>query len=176
MPLRLWSSSTIVLLLCRAFHEDPPLGCAVLTLGFSMQKGKILRIAQIASKPHQPRERFIETLSDFSKYMGCYLISSPPKSSYKTLRKDSIQKILNPKLESLKQPLQLKKEVHHRYEINCHKNRELSSPLDETLVNKTSLQSVQEEDEGVEESDASTQNNEQKGKRREKPSKRSRFE
>mmetsp|Transcript_33902 Transcript_33902/g.38739 ORF Transcript_33902/g.38739 Transcript_33902/m.38739 type:complete len:1056 (+) Transcript_33902:61-3228(+) len=176
VPLRLWSSSTIVLLLCRAFHEDPPLGCAVLTLGFSMQKGKILRIAQIASKPHQPRERFIETLSDFSKYMGCFLISSSPKSSYKTLRKDSIQKILNPKLESMNQPLQLKEEVRHRYEIHRDKNRELASPLDETLVNKTSLQSVQEEDEGVEESDASTQNNELKGKRRDKPSKRSRVE
>jgi hypothetical protein len=175
-------SSTIVLLLCRAFHEDPPLGCAVLTLGFSMQKGKILRIAQIASYSHQPKERFIETLSEFAKYMGCYLISTPPKSSYTTLRKDCIQQILNPPhLESLEQPLPLKEEdeeeqVHLRYKINRDDNVELSSPLDETFVNKTSLQSVQEEVEGVEESDSSTPNNDKQEKRREKPSKRSRFE
>ena len=174
-------SSTIVLLLCRAFHEDPPLGCAVLTLGFSMQKGKILRIAQIASYSHQPKERFIETLSEFAKYMGCYLISSPPKSSYTTLRKDCIQQILNPPhLESLRQPLPLKEEeeeeVHLRHKMNRDDSAELPPPLDETFVSKTCLQPVEEEVEGVEESDSSTPNNDKQEKRREKPSKRSRFE
>ncbi|GKY99534.1 hypothetical protein MPSEU_000907500 [Mayamaea pseudoterrestris] len=66
---------SVVLLLCRAIapHEDPPLGCAVLTLGFSMQNGRILNIARIASEPHLPKERFIECLFDFANAMKCHL-------------------------------------------------------------------------------------------------------
>lgn len=178
--LRLWSSSTIVLLLCRAFHEEPPLGCAVLTLGFSMQKGKIIRIAQIASKPHQPRERFIETLSHFAKYMECVLISSTPKPSFATLRKDSIQEILtNPEHVSMKtKSIQVKEEeeTYLRYNTDRDSNLKLPSPIDKILNNKTSLQCVQEEGEGLEDSDSSAQNDTQQEKRNEKPNKRSRFE
>ena len=48
---------SIVLLLCRAIapHEDPPLGCALLTLGFSMESGRLLRIVKIANEPHCPK-------------------------------------------------------------------------------------------------------------------------
>jgi hypothetical protein len=76
---RLWSSSSIVLLLCHAIaaYEDPPLGCAVLTLGFSMEQGCLLRLAQIASEPHLPIERFIECLQNFASCMKCGLETQP---------------------------------------------------------------------------------------------------
>ena len=86
---RLWSSSSIVLLLCRAIapHEDP-LGCAVLTVRFSMASGRTLFLAQgqVATEPHLPRERFIECLDAFAKCMRCKLevegsASSPMLSS-----------------------------------------------------------------------------------------------
>jgi hypothetical protein len=79
--MRLWGSCTIVLLLCRsiAAFEDPPLGCAVLTLGFSMQKGRVLRIAQMGSEPHLPRERFLDCLDAFATCMQCTLEREEPQ-------------------------------------------------------------------------------------------------
>ncbi|KAL3926376.1 MAG: hypothetical protein SGBAC_013501, partial [Bacillariaceae sp.] len=73
--LRHWISSSVVLLLCRAIapFEDPPLGCAALTMGFSMEKGCTLRITQIASKSHLPLERFLEVLQNFSREMSSIL-------------------------------------------------------------------------------------------------------
>jgi hypothetical protein len=67
------SSSFIVLLLCRAIaaYEHPPLGCAILNLGFSMERGRLLRVVRVASEPHLPRERFLEVLQKFSKTMKC---------------------------------------------------------------------------------------------------------
>ena len=72
LPYRLWGSSTIILLLCRAISpkDDPPLGCAVLTLGFSMDKGPSLRIAELVSEPHLPKERFVECLVTFASHMN----------------------------------------------------------------------------------------------------------
>lgn len=162
--MRLWSSSTIVLLLCRAIapHEDPPLGCAFLTVGFSLQKGKTLRIAQIASKSHQPRERFIETLSLFAKNMDCSLITSPPRSSFATLDRGRIQSILDSPSHS------------PRKDGSKQNTVEAPIPREGSLV-KPSLQAVQEEVEGLDESDSSSAIT-KKEKRREKPSKRSRFQ
>ena len=82
----LGSSNSIVLILCRAIapYDDPPLGCAVLTLGFSMEKGRVLRIAQLRRQTHLPRERFIECLQKFSRCMGCIFeatISNEEKGS-----------------------------------------------------------------------------------------------
>jgi hypothetical protein len=175
MSMQLWSSSTIVLLLCRAIapHEDPPLGCAVLTVGFSLQKGKTLRIAQIASKSHQPRERFIETLSVFAKNMECSLITitSPLKSSFATLDKGGVQRLLDPQWDSREYPL---RQDGSQKSKTIPDDIDLPPPREESLV-KPSLQAVEEEGEGVEESDSSSPNDE-KEKRREKPSKRSRFE
>jgi hypothetical protein len=72
---QLWSSSCIVLLLCRAIaaYEDPPLGCAILTLGFSMDSGPLLHVTQLASEHHLPKERFIECLQGFARAMKCTL-------------------------------------------------------------------------------------------------------
>jgi len=162
--MRLWSSSMIVVLLCRAIapHEDPPLGCAFLSVGFSLQKGKTLRIAQIASKSHQPRERFIETLSLFAKNMDCSLVTSPSKSSFSTLDRGHIRNILDSRAYSLH-------EDRSKQEIV-----QVPTPREGSLV-KPSLQAVQEEVEGVDESDSSSAIT-KKEKRREKPSKRSRFQ
>jgi hypothetical protein len=163
--LRLWSSSTVILLLCRAIapHEDPPLGCAVLTLGFSMKKGRILRVSQIASKPHLPRERFIECLHSLSDAMGCSLETTQMnESSHTSLRKDCIYKILNSHLLHGK---------HHREESQIN-NDTPSRPMEESLL-KSSLQSVQEEGEGVDDSDSSSH---KQPKHQDKPSKRSRVE
>ena len=169
---RLWSSSTIILLLCRAIapHEEPPLGCAVLTLGFSMQKGKVLRLAEIASEPHLPRERFIECLLSFADCMNCYLDTSLTlESSLLPVRLDSTGTILTSHLPSLKR-------TFHEPRNQKKMTRKLSRPLlEETLV-EPALQSVKEEEGSCfEESDASQQNR-KKDKTHDKPSKRSRFE
>jgi hypothetical protein len=69
-------------LLCRAIasYDEPPLGCAVLTLGFSFQKGRVLRVAEIGSESHLPRERFVECLQQFAVNMKCELDTKPPKA------------------------------------------------------------------------------------------------
>ena len=73
---RWWSTSSFVLILCRAVAalEDPPLGCAVLTLSFDMTKGKALRIAQIGNEPHLPQERLVECLQTFAVCMKSTLL------------------------------------------------------------------------------------------------------
>jgi hypothetical protein len=171
MALRLWSSSAIVLVLCRAIapYEDPPLGCAALTLGFSMEKGRLLRIAQIASKPHLPRERFIECLQSFASCMCCSLeTSSVIESTFTSLRKNDIKEILNSHLVSMASDVK-KPPAKQTAPRQCQ----------EPLVTSP-LQSVQEESEGVEEeSDScpdslSEKRNAKKGQ--DKPSKRSRVQ
>jgi hypothetical protein len=170
--LRLWSSSTIVLLLCRAIapHEDPPLGCAVLTLGFSMQRGMVLRLAQIASQSHLPRERFVECLTSFATCMGCLLDSSLMlEPQFTLLRRDDIQKIICSHLPSLTNALDGRE--NDRKEMTPKSYRKAARPLEETLV-QSELQSVQEEEgEFCDESDASQK---LKEKEQDKPSKRSR--
>lgn len=73
----LWSMpSCFCLLLCRAIaaYEDPPLGCAILTFGFS-EGNRIVRICGMASESHLPNERFVECLRDFSVALNCRLLS-----------------------------------------------------------------------------------------------------
>lgn len=72
---RFWGPTSVTVLLCRAIasYDEPPLGCAVLTLGFSLTKGRVLRVAEIGSQPHLPRERFVECLQQFSANMKCKL-------------------------------------------------------------------------------------------------------
>jgi hypothetical protein len=169
---RMWSSSTIILLLCRAIapHEEPPLGCAVLTLGFSMQKGKVLRLAEIASEPHLPRERFIECLLSFANCMKCYLDTSltlePPLLS---VCKESTASILSSHLPSLK--MTFREPRNQKTMI-----RKLSRPLLEESLVEPPLQSVQEEEGSCFEESDSSQQNRKKEKAHDKPSKRSRFE
>ena len=68
------SSSSIVLLLCRAIapHDEDPLGCALLTMRFSMNHGRTLCLVSVATEPHLPRERFLECLQDFATCMRCH--------------------------------------------------------------------------------------------------------
>jgi len=88
---RLWGPVTIILLLCRAIAplDEPPLGCSILTLGFSMKRGKTLRIAEIGFEPHLPRERFIECLEHFAANMKCTLeVNNEVKSGKTQLKCD----------------------------------------------------------------------------------------
>ena len=181
---RLWSSSTIILLLCRAIapFEDPPLGCAVLTLGFSMQKGRVLRIAQIASEPHLPKERFIECLQSFASCMDYLLetLSGPDDNTgagSPCIRADDqlaiVDSFLSCPVDDGDQKLPAKAGV----DVADAAGRESSDDYD-ALVGKISsqLQSVLEESEEADESDIceslAEKRNAKKG--RDKPSKRSR--
>lgn len=169
--MQLWSSSTIILLLCRAIapHEDPPLGCAVLTLGFSMRNGKTLRLAQLASQSHLPRERFLECLTSFANSMECCLETSFQLETQRTaLREECVRCILGSHLPSLPTTSGVS-----RNETAYISHRKTSRPLEDTFAQPV-LQSVQEEEgEGCEESDTS-QGKEDKSQ--DKPSKRSRVE
>mmetsp|Transcript_36927 Transcript_36927/g.42119 ORF Transcript_36927/g.42119 Transcript_36927/m.42119 type:complete len:817 (-) Transcript_36927:591-3041(-) len=131
---RFWGASSISLLLCRAvapFHE-PPLGCAILTFGFSIERGRFLRVAEIRSEPHLPQERFVECLQQFASNMKCdldYAIEEPMKS-FNSHLDDTMQPIL---LKSL----QLNKIVESYFNIKDYNNREES---------RKTLQVVKEED------------------------------
>lgn len=181
---RLWSESSIVVLLCRAIapHEDPPLGCAVLSPGFSMEHGRILYLTRIASEPHLPRERFIECLQGFASAMKYKLgeedkyHTSPNAAKAKLLDSEELKMISESYLVS----------------VDCQKkpppegtNNSFSSTGGSggggkktyTIKRVTSpLQSVQEESE-VSESSAEKRATKTltTGKRSNKPSKRSRF-
>jgi len=77
----LWGGLSVVLVLSRAVAAtgETPLGCAVLMLGFSIGRGRLLRVVEIAHEEHLPRERFVECLEALSEKMKCCLevINSP---------------------------------------------------------------------------------------------------
>ena len=70
---QLWGSQSVVLILSRAIasQDEPPLGCAVLSLGFSLAKGRLLRISEIRNEIHFPKERLIECLEELGNKMEC---------------------------------------------------------------------------------------------------------
>ena len=149
-------TNSIVLLLCRAIapHEDPPLGCAEMTLGFSMDKGRLLRIAKIANEPHLPQERFLECLENFARCMKCSLVVSEPAISDEAIVSQKELKMI------IKAHIDLKDDS--RSKVKLPKSR-VSSPL----------QSVREESEV---SDASCNDSKREPTSVSKPSKRTRVE
>ena len=64
--------NAIILLLSRAVapHEEPPLGCAVLTLSTAR---RVLNICDIAHEKILPKERFMDCLTVFAEKMKCTL-------------------------------------------------------------------------------------------------------
>ena len=148
----LWSSSSIVLLLCRAIaaYEDPPLGCAVLTIDFSMGKGRLLRTTRIANEPHLPQERFIECLQDFASCLGNYELENSP----------------HPCGHNKRWSVQDAKSIVDSYVVGS------SQDIKSAPINNSALQSVQEESEASDSSNAEKR----PAKRQSKPSKRSRFQ
>ena len=50
----------LILVLSQAIArpDEPPLGCAVLTLQFSLRKGRVLIICGMAHEGHLPRKQF----------------------------------------------------------------------------------------------------------------------
>ncbi len=75
---QLWGSQSVLVVLSRAIAlpDEPPLGCAVLTLGFSLIKGRTLRIHDIAHEGHFPKERFVECLEALALKMKCSIDTS----------------------------------------------------------------------------------------------------
>jgi hypothetical protein len=161
---RLWSQSSVVVLLCRAIaaYEDPPLGCAVLTLGFSMERGRVLRLAEIASETHLPRERFVECLEGFSSCMHCGLELEREKKTGKRFATEDLKAIV---------------ESHVNNKSDKHVDGKVAAtplcPTSESIKRVSSpLQSVREESEGSDSSGVEHHNT----KRSSKSSKRSRVE
>jgi hypothetical protein len=72
---QLWGSYTVVLLLSRAvaLPDEPPLGLAIVSLEVSSEKGRTLRIADIANEVHFPRERLIECIENLGKIMKVHV-------------------------------------------------------------------------------------------------------
>jgi hypothetical protein len=110
----LWTMpNCFCLLLCRAIaaYEDPPLGCVVLTIGFSGSR-KILRVCVMASESHLPDERFIECLRGFGTTMDCDLqigvdceeVNGPALlRSYVNKRKQNKKSIFSSQLQSVRE-------------------------------------------------------------------------
>ena len=75
LPSLLWGGISFILVLSRviAGHDEAPLGCAVLTIQFTMLKGRVLKICDMAHEVHLPRERFLECLEKFALNMQCAL-------------------------------------------------------------------------------------------------------
>jgi hypothetical protein len=82
---QLWGSQSVVLILSRAIAlpDEPPLGFAVLSTGFSMTKGRILRISEIANGVHFPRERLIECLEKLGGKLHCQ-VEATDNNSHRT--------------------------------------------------------------------------------------------
>jgi len=182
LPSRLWGSTAITLLLCRVISpkDDPPLGCAVLTLGFSMDKGPVLRIAELVSEPHLPKERFIECLGKFASHMKCTLdceaiVSDSPapmdlaETVYST---DQLKSILEAHLGRSRAEKQSSAEPQQRKRVA---EKPQSGILDLQTIS-TSLQSVQEEEaEGDDDKDKEDEDKDaHRAAKGDKPSKRSR--
>jgi len=74
----IWGGNSVVVVLTRAIvnEDETPLGCAILAIGFSLSRGRVLNISKIYHAAHLPRERFVECLSRFSTIMDTLLIDS----------------------------------------------------------------------------------------------------
>eukprot|EP01083_Nonionella_stella_P197583 726311_1 len=129
---QLWGSKSVVLILSRAIAlpDEPPLGCAVLTLGFSISRGRLLRIHDIAHEEHFPKERFVEILEDLAHKMKCSIdstsnLKSPLKSLF--LSEDSLVEIT-------------------RQYMNPRQGDNQETCSEGHSINRKPLQSVKEED------------------------------
>jgi hypothetical protein len=183
--IRFCPGPSITLLLCRAIapHEDPPLGCAVLTLGFSMKSGKSLRVAQLANEPHLPKERLIECLQVFAKHMKCSLDCQRSKKGGTKLPAGDRRAEL---VLDRNQLLTVVEAHIHRTTTDAGRNEPMNASFppgvqrfkEERKLHgvANTLQSVQEESEGSDESDKGNESSGEKRntKQRDKPSKRSR--
>jgi len=202
----MWSLSSVILLLCRAIapYDDPPLGCAVLTMGFSMEKGRTLVVSQIGRKPHLPRERFMECLQAFAGCMKCALdgggrelsVVKRKTSSKLRIGHSDVQRIFHSHLSDpervdvenasglLAVSVNQKGEREDKSTPEIPTSHDLPPSLQPRLQNESSsyaqvdssLQSVLEESEGVDESGAEsgTDKRGSRKKKQDKPSKRSR--
>lgn len=77
----LWGSYSVVLLLSRAIAlpDEPPLGLAVVSPENSSEKGRTLRIVDVANEIHFPRERLIECIENLGKIMKFHVEQSAEK-------------------------------------------------------------------------------------------------
>ena len=70
------SDETFILVLSRAAAtQDPPLGCAILTLDTSSEE-RVLALSRVDHEKHLPRERFDECLETFAKSIDCSIETS----------------------------------------------------------------------------------------------------
>jgi hypothetical protein len=134
----------------------------VLTLGFSMERGRVLRLAEIASETHLPRERFVECLEGFSSCMHCGLELEREKKTGKRFTTDDLKAIV---------------ESYVSTDSGKHGDSKVAAaskdPTSESIKRVSSpLQSVREESEVSDSSGVEHHNT----KRSSKPSKRSRVE
>lgn len=166
----LWTSSSIVLLLCRAIaaYEDPPLGCAILNVDFCMKRGRLLRVTRIGNESHLPQERLIECLHGFANCMKYELeveaVRETPSNKMDQIFTASDARVI---IDS-----------YNVLEMGCDEPIEtLSSEVEQSAdlePNKPVLQAVQEEE--GEASDALSGTEDSPSKASSKPSKRSRFQ
>ncbi|KAL7466978.1 hypothetical protein ACHAXS_007245 [Conticribra weissflogii] len=125
----LWSTSAIILLLSRvvAAHDEPPLGCAVLILGFSLEDGRTLNICDIAYETHLPRERFLECLGHFACKMNCKLVDDSQVSLFKGMKVSSTE------MKSVIQHYLLPDQVNNAYG-NDHDNEDGTQESNDTVA------------------------------------------
>jgi hypothetical protein len=168
-------NQSIVMLLCRAIaaYEDPPLGCAVLSIGFSMQHGRTLIVNRIGMESHLPQERFVECLQCFAASMECTLEYSSPSASVSASSLSPQQPSLRWSGVSLKVPEVVEILQSHIAHAKSDRGNEASSAKSEAVLQRSGrLQSVREESEV---SESSSVENKRVTKVRSKPkSKRSR--
>jgi len=73
---QLGNNATILVLSRAVALQDPPLGCAILTLNTSSsdsEVGRNLALCRLGHEKHLPRERFIECLETFARNVQCTL-------------------------------------------------------------------------------------------------------
>ena len=176
--------STVVLLLCRAIapYDEAPLGCAIMTPGFTFTKGRTLEITNLGNGPHFPKERFMECLEAFATNMQCVLVDktsklaatgtarTPPTASPPALRQETTTETGHFVLRRNELLSILRDFVSLTPATSVSATTKPSS-----AYSVSSLQAVQEEEGDTEAEQASDKEAPQtKSKSRDKPNKRSR--
>lgn len=104
-----FGDNSVVLMLSRAIasSDEPPLGYAVLTRTFSLQKGNLLVVSEFENEVHFPRERLVECLEEFGEKMKCKVEVEAPNNSASNnifLTETQLQKLVQSYVNHSKRP------------------------------------------------------------------------
>lgn len=131
----IWNQDVVILIL---YRSEEALGCAVLSLGFSLKIGRTLKIIDIFHKQHYPKERFVDCLSSLAQRMNCKLEDRTIVKSKDVVLSKEFQKSL------------IEKHLTRADEAETERNHQDDQDHRTQELHRKPLQAVKEEDESDE--------------------------